>query len=420
MTVSLDEKLFAMGTDRERLALWDIEKRETHVASILLKSVRLSEPWRGRTCDRSFQLPPSSSWSYHTDIMGRDIPLPVPPPVPSTTCSGLQQMSSHLSRIKFEDSAVGISSASPSEPFIEGTCNSLKGDGDEMEGHVTEDAPVLPPDTDQLTATIANASTAAAAALLNGVIDDCSFLVAQSVPRTSAERATATRTGTQTHWFQPLDCSHFVEERSSTDEAGIAKLRVVFDGLKRAMCEFGIKMSADPESFQLIGNEGEEMRQLSGGADGALQWLNNGDVEKERMEENDRPVRSENEGLKSINRISSQVIYIDRKKDREKDKNDIGEHELESGSWIARHLIGPETLDPDSKECSDLKEQRIACRVSVEKYELVEEGKAIVLSDKVCVSSYSIDMQLTVHALTIVHTSTLENNFSCPCCCCSC
>ena len=411
MTESLDDKLSAMGSDRERFALWDIEKRELHAASILLKSVRLSEPWKTRTWDRPFQLPPSSSWSYHTDIMGRDIPLPVPVP-PSNACSGLQQVSSLLSRIKFEDSTVDTSSSTPSEPFIvqvsaEEMCKSLKSEGDEMEKHNMDmdEAHCLSPDTDQLsTTTITTAATAAAAVLLDDVIDDYSFLVKESIPSRGR--------------FQPAhpssDSSHFIEEKTPPDEAGVVKLRVVFDGLKRAICDFGIQISAGPESLELNGSEercveGEQLEELSGGAGGEMPLSNDGE-----MEENSRQVKNENGDVKNSHHKDRHIIYINSNKGNDKeDKDTMSADELDSDSWESRHLIGPETLDPDS-ESSPTSDKSAACRVSVDKYEIVQEGEAIVLSDKVCMSSFPIDVQLIINAMLLFMCTadTSENDWS--------
>ena len=320
LIIHLDQKLAALGSERERSSLLDIEKREQIVGSTFLKASQLNVPLSNESFDVKFPLPAASSWSYNARLDGSSI-----------FDEDIKPLAADNSVIT--DLRSAQSSTSKNEVY---SCMPSDGLGDKNTDELS--SPV-----DTLSASIA-ASAAASAA---DAVDDYNFIVNDYCPSYSlgfnaVSECTPSQSTPSDEEKNYSPAEEYKENFSKNDydvkmlppdDTGTVVLRVVFDGVNRAVSDFKIKISS----------------------------LNEG-----------RP-------------YSADVMYQDTLKgsadaDLKRDNADDVMNE-----WVQRHLIGVEKLDSDSKISISRNDMRVksgSCAV-LDSYEMLDDSNAVLLGDKV-------------------------------------
>jgi hypothetical protein len=226
---SLDEKLAALGTERERSLLLDIERRELNVTNLFLKAARLSAPLPLASFDTPLERPPSSSYCVGVDG------TPLDHVAASTSESSVPFLSHSLSAISLSASS-GIES-------------------DEADRRSDLNSSTSP--LDDLTASIATVAAENAA----DVIDDYTFMVQDFFPPRAMglKQVCSTAAPTAAPIFyksEKEESQHFKEEMIPPNDEGSVPLKVVFDGPNRYMCDFAVKLPSFPLSSRVSELEG--------------------------------------------------------------------------------------------------------------------------------------------------------------------
>ena len=223
---SLDEKLAAMGTERERALLLDIDRREQNVNSLFMKAARLTAPLPLVSFDLPFERPPSSI--YCTGVDGRPLGC-----VADTSAErGLPYLTHSLSAISLKTSSSAVESE----------------ETDFKSDLVSSSSPA-----DDLAASIA----ATAAENAADVIDDYTFMVKDFYPPRAiglkqvcltSSTTTAATSGPIFYKTEKEGSQQFKEEMNPPDDAGSVAVKVVFDGPNRTICDFVVKVPPSPLS----------------------------------------------------------------------------------------------------------------------------------------------------------------------------
>ena len=227
---SLDEKLAALGTERERSLLLDIERREQNVTNLFMKAARLTAPLPLVSFDTPLDRPPCSSYCVGGDGS------PLDDVIATSTESAVPFLSHSMSAISLSaSSAVGSDEAD------------LKSDLN------SSTAPL-----DDLTASIA----AIAAENAADVIDDYTFMVQDYYPPRAIGLKQVGSTPTPStaaiaisapvfYKTEREESQHFKEEKIPPNDEGSVAMKVVFDGPNRTICDFAIKLPSYPSSSQV-------------------------------------------------------------------------------------------------------------------------------------------------------------------------
>jgi hypothetical protein len=225
---SLDEKLAALGTERERSLLLDIERRELNVTNLFLKAARLSAPLPLASFDNPLERPPSSSYCVGVDGTSLE------QVTASTSESSVPFLSHSLS-------AVSLSASSCVE-------------SDEADRRSDLNSSTSP--LDDLTASIA----AVAAENAADVIDDYTFMVQDFFPPRAIGLKQVCSTGATTaaptaapifYKSEEEESQHFKEEVIPPNDEGSVPMKVVFDGPNRTICDFALKLPSFPLSSRV-------------------------------------------------------------------------------------------------------------------------------------------------------------------------
>jgi hypothetical protein len=225
---SLDEKLAALGTERERSLLLDIERRELNVTNLFLKAARLSAPLPLASFDNPLERPPSSSYCVGVDGTSLE------QVTASTSESSVPFLSHSLS-------AVSLSASSCVE-------------SDEADRRSDLNSSTSP--LDDLTASIA----AVAAENAADVIDDYTFMVRDFFPPRAIGLKQVCSTGATTaaptaapifYKSEKEESQHFKEEVIPPNDEGSVPMKVVFDGPNRTICDFALKLPSFPLSSRV-------------------------------------------------------------------------------------------------------------------------------------------------------------------------
>lgn len=220
---SLDEKLAALGTERERSLLLDIERREQIVTNLFMKAARLNAPLPLASFDIPFDRPPSSTYYVGEDGT----------PIEYVTTSGTE---SSVPSLSHSMSAISL-------------CASSAFDSDDADHKSDLNSSTSP--LDDLTASIA----AVAAENVADVIDDYTFMVRDFYPprvvglkqvcHATATAVTATAAPVL-HKSEKEESQCFREELQSPNEEGSVAMIVVFDGPNRTICDFNVRLPSLP------------------------------------------------------------------------------------------------------------------------------------------------------------------------------
>lgn len=316
----LDQKLAALGSERERSSLLDIEKREQTVGSTFLKASQLNASLSKESFDVKFPLPPPSSWSYNARVDGssmsdEDIK---PRTADNSVLSALRSVLSSTSKHE-------VYSNMPSDGLGDKNIDELS-------------SPV-----DTVCASIAAAAAASAA----DAVDDYNFIVNDHYPSYSlgfnAVRYSTLSQTTPSDEEKNYSSSEEIKELPSKfdfdvktlppDDTGTVVLRVVFDGINRAVSDFKIKISSlDEGKTDLAGMLYKD--NLKGSADTDVKQENVDDV---------------------------------------------------MNKWVQKHLIGVENLDSDSKVSINRNDMqgRNGSYAELDSYEMLDDSNAVLLGDKV-------------------------------------
>ena len=311
------------------------------MGSAFLKAAQLLAPLSKESFDVKFALPAASSWSYNAKLDGS-----------SVFAGNVKQLTAGDSVILNRGS---VHSTLSKEKDV--LCSYTPLDGQEDKSSIEEVSPV-----DALSASI----VAEAAATAAHTIDDYTFIVKDFYPShsmginaqtrhvSSSYHSTSSSTSNSTSTSTPSDeeknYSHLNEYRdkkcSSTsnfqdktlppDDAGTVVLRVVFDGVNRAVSDFKIKLSPPVE----------------------------------------------------VKQLSTDIINLDSLKDAIHVKCENADGVVdEVDEWIERHLIGVEKLgrdrDLDSK-ISVFKNDKPEKypHVELDTYTMLDDSNAVLLGDK--------------------------------------
>jgi hypothetical protein len=228
ITDSLDEKLAALGTERERSLLLDIERREQNVANLFMKAARLSAPLPLASFDIPFEHPPSSSYCVGVDGT----------PLDHVTACNSERSVPYLSHSLSTISLSASSAVESNEADRRSDVNSSSSPLDDLA-----------------------ASTAAVAAEnAADVIDDYTFMVQEFFPPRAIglKQVCPTAAPTATPTAAPIfykseeeESQQFKEEVIPPNDQGSVPVKVVFDGPNRTICDFIVKLPPPPMSIRV-------------------------------------------------------------------------------------------------------------------------------------------------------------------------